>query len=243
MTTPSPTTPEPGTPGPDGTPAPSKIYVLLDRSGSMGGMVDDVVGGFNNLLAELVRDGSTATVTLVQFDSGDPQDVVADAVPVAEMVPLDTNTYVPRGGTPLLDATGALINRAAARVRQRAADGLPAEEVLFISITDGQENQSTEFTLETIRSLVEAYTSTGWQFVFMGAGLDVYQEAQAMGYAAASVQAFMADGAGTLQAFGSLSKKAVDRERKLRRRERLDARDFFEGDKPAEEDRRRRGGA
>ncbi|MFM7065154.1 MAG: VWA domain-containing protein [Actinomycetes bacterium] len=225
----------------DEAPAPSAIYVLLDRSGSMGPMVDDVVGGFNNLLSELVRDGSTATMTLVQFDSGDPQEVVADAVPVAEMLPLDATTFVPRGGTPLLDATGRLINRAAARARQREAEGLAAEEVLFISITDGHENQSTEFTLEAIRSLVDAYTTAGWQFVFMGAGLDVYQEAQAMGYAAASVQAFLADGAGTREAFGSLSSKAVDRERKLRHRERIDTRDFFEGDKPAEEDRRRRG--
>lgn len=227
---------------PDEAPAPSAIYVLLDRSGSMGPMVDDVVGGFNNLLSELVRDGSTATMTLVQFDSGDPQDVVADAVPVAEMVPLDGNTFVPRGGTPLLDATGRLINRAAARARQREADGLPAEEVLFISITDGHENQSTEFTLEAIRSLVDAYTTAGWQFVFMGAGLDVYQEAQSMGYAAASVQAFLADGAGTREAFDSLSSKAVVREQKLRRREQFDKRDFFEGDKPAEDDRRRRRG-
>jgi uncharacterized protein YegL len=239
MTTPN--NPEQGTPESDSPAPPSKIYVLLDRSGSMSPMVDDVVGGFNNLLAELTRDGSTATVTLVQFDSGDPMNLVADAVPLAEMRPLDRETYVPRGGTPLLDATGRLINRAADRARQRAEAGLPTEEVLFISITDGQENQSQEFTLETVRSLIDAYTTAGWQFVFMGAGLDVYQDAQAMGYAVASVQEFMADGAGTTAAWGSLSAKTVDRERKVRRRERIDQRDFFEGDKPAEEDRRRRG--
>ena len=241
MTTPDPNVPEQDAPDAGAPTPPSKIYVLLDRSGSMSPMVDDVLGGFNNLLAELTRDGSTATVTLVQFDSGDPLDVVADAVPLAEMRPLDRETYVPRGGTPLLDATGRLVNRAAERARQRAEAGLPKEEVLFISITDGQENQSREFTLETVRSLIDAYTTAGWQFVFMGAGIDVYQEAQSMGYDAASVQEFMADGVGTTAAWGSLSAKTVDRERKLRRRERIDQRDFFEGDKPAEEDRRRRG--
>ena len=139
------------------------------------------------------------------------------------------------------DATGRLVNRAAERARQRADAGLPKEEVLFISITDGQENQSREYSLESVRSLVTAWTTAGWQFVFMGAGLDVYQEATSMGYAAASVQEFLADGSGTRAAWGSLSAKAVDRERKLRRFERIDQRDFFEGDKPAEEDRRRRG--
>ena len=241
MTTPDPNLPEQGTPEEGSTPPPSKIYVLVDRSGSMSPMVDDVLGGFNGLLADLTRDGSTATFTLVQFDSGDPMDVVADAVPLAEMRPLDRDTYVPRGGTPLLDATGLLINRAAERARQRAEAGLPKEEVLFISITDGQENQSREYSLESVRSLVTAWTTAGWQFVFMGAGLDVYQEATSMGYAAASVQEFLADGSGTRAAWGSLSAKAVDRERKLRRFERIDQRDFFEGDKPAEEDRRRRG--
>ena len=128
MTTPDPNAleqdgPETGTPTP-----PSKIYVLLDRSGSMSPMVDDVLGGFNNLLAELNRDGSTATMTLVQFDSGDPLDVVADAVPVAEMRPLDRETYVPRGGTPLLDATGRLVNRAAGQRRPGPATHHPGAQ-------------------------------------------------------------------------------------------------------------------
>ena len=60
------------------TPAPTAspivhLYVLLDRSGSMASMADDVIGGFNRLLADQQADGADARFTLVQFDSEDPQ--------------------------------------------------------------------------------------------------------------------------------------------------------------------------
>ncbi|MCX6524746.1 MAG: hypothetical protein NTX58_08280, partial [Actinobacteria bacterium] len=95
------------------------IYVLLDRSGSMQSIASDVVGGFNRLLADQQADGADARMTLVQFDSNDPQEVIADAIPIAEMVGLDASNFVPRGGTPLLDATGRLMATATARVAQR----------------------------------------------------------------------------------------------------------------------------
>lgn len=55
------------------------LYVLLDRSGSMASIADDVIGGFNQLLAEQQADGADALITLVQFDSQDPHEVIADA--------------------------------------------------------------------------------------------------------------------------------------------------------------------
>ncbi len=64
------------------------LYVLLDRSGSMSAMAEQVVGGFNRLLADQQADGADARVTLVQFDSADPHEVLADALPIAEVVPL-----------------------------------------------------------------------------------------------------------------------------------------------------------
>ena len=115
------------------------LYVLLDRSGSMASMAEDVIGGFNRLLVDQQADGSDARMTLVQFDTEDTQEVVADSVPIIEMCPLDRRTFVPRGGTPLLDATGALLARAATRQAQRASAGLAPEQVVFVSITDGHD--------------------------------------------------------------------------------------------------------
>jgi hypothetical protein len=218
------------------------LYVLLDRSGSMAAMADDVIGGFNRLLDEQQREGHDARMTLVQFDGQDPQHVVADAVPIAEMVPLDERSFVPRGSTPLLDATGVLMGRASARAARREQDGEPAEEIVVVSITDGHENASSEFSLGAVRQLVDAHTAAGWSFVFLGAALDVYGEAGGLGYDRRSVQSFAADGTGAHLAFESLSRSTAALRGKVRRREQFDKRDFFEDDKPAEQDRSRRHG-
>ena len=109
--------------------APSPIvhlYVLLDRSGSMVTMAEQVVAGFNRLLAEQQADGHDARMTLVQFDDHDVRELVFDAVPIAEVVPLGPSDFEPRGMTPLLDATGSIIDRAARRAAELAAAGQPA---------------------------------------------------------------------------------------------------------------------
>lgn len=232
-----PTPDRPDTPTPD-----VHLYVLLDRSGSMAAMADDVIGGFNRLLAEQQADGHDARMTLVQFDTMEPQEVIADAVPIAEMLPLDAATFEPRGGTPLLDATGMLLGRAANRASQRKADGLPAEEVLVVSITDGHENASREFTLATVRQLIDAHSAAGWTFVFLGAALDVYGEAGGLGYDPRAVQSWAADGQGSELAFASLSRSTAAKRARVRQRLDDDKGDFFV-DKEAEEDRRRRRGA
>lgn len=217
------------------------LYVLLDRSGSMAAMADDVIGGFNRLLTDQQADGDDARMTLVQFDTEDAQEVVADAVPIAEMMPLDAATFVPRGGTPLLDATGILLGRATDRARVLSSLGAPPEEVVVVSITDGHENASREFPLRTVRRMVEERRRAGWTFVFLGAGLDVYGEAGGLGLDHRSTQSFAPSPAGAGAAFDSLSHSTRTMRSKVRRGEQFDKGDFFEGEKPAESHRRRTG--
>ncbi len=230
--------PTPKTPTPD-----VHLYLLLDRSGSMASMADDVIGGFNRLLADQQADGADARMTLVQFDGQDAQEVLADAVPIAEMVELDHQTFVPRASTPLLDATGMLLGRASSRAAQRATDGQAPEEIVIVSITDGHENASSEYTLAAVKQLIAAHTLGGWTFVFLGAALDVYGEAGGLGYDRRSVQSFYADGAGADVAFESLSRSTSSLRQKVRHLESFDKGDFFEDDKPAEDDRKERGGS
>jgi hypothetical protein len=216
------------------------IYVLLDRSGSMATMAEQVVAGFNRLVREQQADGHDARMTLVQFDDVDSHDVVLDAVPVAELVPLRHGQFEPRGMTPLLDATGLLIGRATGRQADLAALGHAAERILFVTITDGQENDSHEFDRGRIVQLVRAKEAEGWSFVFIGAGLDAYGEAGGLGYDTRSTQSFAPDGTGADLAFASLSQKTTDFRGKVRGGLAFDQADFFEDDKPAEADRTRR---
>jgi len=218
----------------------SHFYVVLDRSGSMESMRSDVIGGFNRLLADQQADGPDARMTLIQFDSQDPHEVLVDAVGIAKVRPLTKRTFVPRGGTPLLDATGRTIAKASARELEREKLGKAAEVITVVTITDGMENDSHEWSRPDVLRLVKQKELLGWSFVFLGAGLDAYGEAGGMGYDPRSVQQWAPDGVGAGVAFASLSKAMSGHRAKVRSAAPIVAGDFFEGDKPAEEDRKHR---
>ena len=218
------------------------IYFVLDRSGSMESIASDVVGGFNSFLAAQQQDGPDALMTLVQFDTQDPHEVLADAVPIVEMVPLTAHTFLPRSGTPLYDAMGHVIADATIRAEARRREGLDPEEILFVTFTDGQENQSREYDREKLFELVKKREAQGWTFAYLGANQDSYAEAGLVGYSDSSIQNFRADATGSAAAFRSLSSSVSRRRSKIRAGESYDKSDLFEGEKEAEDDLRSRGG-
>lgn len=219
------------------------LYVLLDRSGSMDAIRTDVIAGFNELLADQKAAAATPgagrapRITLVQFDTEAPNEVVLDAARLATARPLDLATYVPRGGTPLLDATADLIGKAAARVEQRRILGKRPESIVFVSITDGAENSSVRHSLRDVLALVDAKKREGWTFAFLNSTVDAYADAAKLGYDPRSTQAFAPDAAGAAAAFKATSAAVIHRTRKLAAQEAFDPGDLFEGTKSAEADR------
>lgn len=211
------------------------IYVLLDRSGSMESMRGDVIGGYNNFLREQQAGRGKARITLVQFDTQDPQEVLLEAAPLHRAGELTEDTFVPRGGTPLLDATARLIQTARGRQSVRKVLGRQAEEIVFVTVTDGEENQSSEYRLDHVRRLVEAGKSEGWSFVYLGAGIDAYGDAARLGYDAGSVQAWKADGEGAEKMWGSVSRAAAQLRRDVDAGATFDKSAYFRGVKEAEE--------
>ena len=214
------------------------IYVLLDRSGSMSSIANDVIGGYNTFIRQQKKEGTDVRVTLVQFDTENKQDIIAGGVPIDELVDLTSDSYVPRGGTPLLDATGLLIARARTNQELRAQNSLPAEDIVFVTITDGEENESSEYTLSKVKKLIAECEKQGWTFVFLSAALDAYGDAAGMGMKHGNIQAFSASADGTHLAFDSLSTN-ISKMRAMKRSGtwKQDA-DFFE-EKIAEEERRK----
>lgn len=186
------------------------IYILLDRSGSMAGIAPDVIGGFNTFLDEQRAAGPDACITLVQFDSQDAHEVILNGAPIAEARHLDATIFSPRGGTPLLDATDRLIALADAAATARQNAGLPPEQVVFVSITDGEENSSTKHTLSQVRTLIDERTAQGWLFVFLSAALDAYGEAGAMGVHRMNTRTFTHDSEGAAMAMELLSARVMD---------------------------------
>jgi len=210
------------------------IYFLLDRSGSMESMRQDVIGGFNAFLREQVADGRDAVMTLVQFDTHDPHEVIAAAKPLDHVSPLSAATFEPRGGTPLYDAMATLITEASRRAE--VEDG--REVVIFVTFTDGEENSSREFSKDKVFALVDDRTKKGWTFVYLGANQDSYGEGGRVGVSAQSIQDFEASADGTAKAFSSLSKGMMKERGKIRSMQERDVANFFEGDKEAEADLR-----
>lgn len=202
------------------------IYFLLDRSGSMARIADDVIGGFNTFLRQQQAEGPDARITLVQFDSRDPQHVVLDGAPITEATPLSHRTFIPRGGTPLLDATGLLMEKAMAASNRWLRDASTelsaspqspmAEHILFVTLTDGEENQSRFFTLARIRERIAERTAAGWSFLFLSAGPDAYGEAHRMGIAQDRTVSFCASSEGTQRAMEHISRSAVEFRRERR---------------------------
>lgn len=212
------------------------IYFLLDRSGSMESLASDVVGGFNSFLKTQQADGPDALLTLVQFDSEDPHEILTDAAPIRDASRLAASQFRPRGATPLYDAIGRLIADATIRGEKLAGTEAPAEEILFVTFTDGLENQSVEYTRKQVFDLVKKREEAGWTFVFLGTNQDSYAEGGAIGYSAGNTQNFAADAQGTHSAYASLAVATSRRRQSMRSAQRYDKQDFFEGDKEAERD-------
>ncbi|CAN5398888.1 VWA domain-containing protein [soil metagenome] len=225
---------------PDPTP-PVHLYVLLDRSGSMSSIHAETVAGFNAFLAGQQIDGADARLTLVQFDDQDLADTIIDDLPIRRVRALRGRDFRPRGATPLLDATAALVARAKVRADERIAAGTP-EKVVVVTITDGLENASVELTRPALRDLVAQREADGWVFVFLSAGLDAYDEARSFGYADGSVQSWAPDGEGAQMAFASLDLAVGEMRANVRASAPVAAHDVFGGRKPAEANRRQKRG-
>ena len=173
----------------------SDIIVILDRSGSMQTRRADHEGGLRSFLADAQRLAGDVRLTFVRFDSHDPCEVVLDAVPVADIRP-DMLTLIPRGGTPLLDAVGETLTRYAAKC---------GEATTVVIITDGEENESRSWKKGAVQDLIKAREAAGWRVLYLGANVDAFAEAGALGVSRATTLDFANTRGGTASAYHLLS--------------------------------------
>ena len=179
------------------------VTFLLDRSGSMAGIKEATILGFNEYLNGLKKDKKSAIdFTLLQFDTASI-DKLHVAVPVAKAEERTNANFQPRGGTPLIDACVTTIHAVAASLEKRA----DKPKVVVCFQTDGHENASTENTWENLKALIKAKQEEGWEFNFMGAGIDAYEQASQMGIGAGSTMSYDAEDVGaTTAAFAASSR-------------------------------------
>jgi hypothetical protein len=187
------------------TATPVHISVLLDRSGSMGSIADDIVGGFNSFLGEQRTQPGDARLTLVQFDSVDPFEVVIDGRKLGRVPSMPARAFVPRGGTPLLDAVARLLLRIDGEIVARADHGLPIEDQLIMIVTDGYENASIEHTRASVAALIDERRARTWTFAFLGANQNAFDEAGSIGMSQGSAANWEASGQGAADMWSNIS--------------------------------------
>ncbi len=172
----------------------TELVFILDRSGSMGGLEADTIGGFNSLINKQKKEEGEAVISTILFD--DRQELIHDRVSLKEITPMTDKQYYVRGCTALLDALGEAIERIGT-VHKYAREEDRPDKMLFIITTDGMENASRHYSYDKVKQLVEQKKEMGWEFLFLGANIDAIETAGRFGIQADRAVKFECDSRGT----------------------------------------------
>ncbi len=172
----------------------TEIVFILDRSGSMGGLEDDTIGGFNSMLEKQKAERGRALVSTVLFDH--ECEVLHDRVPIEKMEPMTREQYYVRGCTALIDAMGGAISHVSKVHKYIRPEDVPAHTI-FIITTDGMENASKKYSSDEVKRMVEKQKELGWEFLFLGANIDAVETAKHFGIASERAVTYRSDKKGT----------------------------------------------
>lgn len=172
----------------------TELVFILDKSGSMGGLETDTIGGYNSMLAKQQEVEGECHITTVLFDNN--YELLHDRIDIKAVSPISEKEYQVGGSTALLDAIGRTIHKIG-NAQKHTADDYRAEKVMFVIITDGEENSSREYLAEKIKAQIERQKEKyGWEFVFLGANIDAIETAGRFGISADRAQNYHSDSEG-----------------------------------------------
>jgi uncharacterized protein YegL len=181
----------------------TELVFILDRSGSMSGLEEDTIGGYNAMLEKQQKEPGEAILTTVLFDN--EYELLHDRINIKGVKPITEREYFVRGTTALLDAVGRTIQKIG-NAQKYTAEEERAEHVMFVITTDGMENASREYTYERVHQMVERQKREyGWEFIFLGANIDAIDVAHRFGIDQDRAVNYHADSKGTLLNYEVLS--------------------------------------
>ena len=173
----------------------TELVFILDRSGSMGGLESDTIGGFNAMITKQKKEEGEAYVSTVLFDND--TEVIHDRLCLSEVPRLTEEDYYVRGCTALLDAVGKAIHHIGNVHKYARKEDVP-DKTLFVITTDGMENASRQYDYERVRKMIQRQKEKyGWEFLFLGANIDAAREAKRFGIDADRAANYHCDGRGT----------------------------------------------
>jgi uncharacterized protein YegL len=181
----------------------TELVVVVDKSGSMGSVQNDAIGGFNVFLEAQKKAEGEAKMTVVMFDTS--FSFYAANVDVQSVKNFDTKSYVPNGGTALYDAVGKTIDEIGKKLAAMKEEDRPSK-VIFAILTDGEENSSRAYSGSQVKSLIEQQRDTyKWDFVFLAAGAEAFKESEMLGMARGKTMNFVNSGATQGKSYDTLS--------------------------------------
>lgn len=172
----------------------TELVFILDKSGSMGGLESDTIGGYNALLKKQKKVEGECRITTVLFDND--YELLHDRIDLRAVSLLTEDDYFVGGSTALLDAVGKTIYKIE-NAWKRTAEEYQPEKIMFVIITDGFENASREYTAKQVKKQVNRKKEDGWEFIFLGANIDAVEAAGQVGIHADRAVNYIADAKGT----------------------------------------------
>ena len=181
----------------------TELVFILDRSGSMSGLEKDTIGGFNSMLQKQREIDGECRITTVLFDNR--YELLHDRIDIRAVAPMTEKEYCVGGCTALIDAIGRTIHKLVS-VQKSTAEEYRAEKVMFVIITDGEENASREYSLKQVKKMIEHEREAyGWEFVFLGANIDAVRTAGQFGINSDRAADYLPDAAGTALYFAVMA--------------------------------------
>lgn len=202
----------------------TEIVFILDRSGSMGGLENDTIGGYNSMIEKQKNEEGEAIISTVLFDH--ESEILHDRVPLAKIEPITEKEYFVRGSTALLDAVGGAIHHIGNIHKYAREEDVP-ERTIFVITTDGMENASRIYNYDKVRRAIERQKERyHWEFIFLGANIDAAAEAARFGIDSSRAARYECDSYGTALNYSVVS----DTVAKLRRCDTMEMDAVFEED-------------
>lgn len=181
----------------------TELVFILDKSGSMSGLESDTIGGYNSMLKQQKKVDGECLITTVLFSNR--YELLHDRINIRAVKPITDKEYTVGGCTALLDAIGKTIQKIVT-VQKNTSKDYRAEKVMFVIITDGEENSSRYYSASQIKKLINLQKERfGWEFIFLGANIDAVETAGRFGIDADRAVDYVPDSIGTELNFQAMS--------------------------------------
>lgn len=179
------------------------LIFVIDRSGSMASIRDDMIGGFNTFI-KTQRDAKLGDCKVFAYKFDNIYETMFEGIDLNDVPALDRTNYVPRDMTALYDAVATTIDNIGTRLSAMKEEDRP-EKVLVITITDGEENASVKFNQMDVANRIKTQREQfNWDFAYIGANQDSWKVGSGMSYTAGTTMDYDATPAGTAYAFNRL---------------------------------------